>query len=99
MKLDRETELLAQDIYIRHVTNTNFQGDVMETAKLAIQQSLAFTQQWEMTQDAVQSATVQAVEQVKPIGTEKPAKDLPRDPKLGKAPVKELRARPKGEKR
>jgi len=96
MKLDRETELLAQDIYIRHVTNTNFQGDIMETAKLAIQQSLAFGQQWEVTQDAVQSATVQAVEQAKPIQTEKPAKDLRRDPKPGKAPVKELRAKAKG---
>ena len=85
MKLDRETELLAQDIYIRHVTNTNFQGDVMETAKLAIQQSLAFTQQWEVTQDAVQSATVQAVKQVKPIEAKKP--------------VKELRAKAKGQKR
>ena len=99
MKLDRETELLAQDIYIRHVTNTNFQGDIMETAKLAIQQSLAFTQQWEVTQDAVQSATVQAVDQVKPIETEKPAKDLRRDAKPGKAPVKELRAKAKGQKR
>ncbi len=99
MKLDKDTELLAQDTYIRHVTNTNFQGNVLETAKLAIQQSLAFSQQWEVTQDAVQSATVQAVEQVKPIETEKPAKDLRRDPKLSRAPVKELRAKAKGQKR
>jgi hypothetical protein len=98
MKLDRETELLAQDIYIRHVTNSNFQGDVMETAKLAIQQSLAFTQQWEVTQDAVQSATAKAVEQAKPMETEKPAKDLRRDSKPGKAPVKELRSKAKGQK-
>jgi hypothetical protein len=85
MKLDKDTELLAQDIYIRHVTNTNFQGNVMETAKLAIQQSLAFTKQWEVTQDAVQDATAQAVEQVKPIEAKKP--------------VKELRAKAKGQKR
>ncbi len=99
MKLDKDTELLAQDIYIRHVTKTNFQGDIMETAKLAIQQSIAFTQQWEVTQDAVQSATVQAVEQANPNESEKPAKDLRRNPNAGKAPVKELRAKAKGQKR
>jgi len=67
----------------------------METAKLAILQSLAFAQQWEATQDAVQSATMHAVEQVK---TEKPAKNLPPNLRPGKVPVKELRAKAKGQK-
>jgi hypothetical protein len=100
MKLDKDTYHLAQDIYLRAVTNPNYKGgSEAQTAKNSIQQSVTFFGQWEATQAQVSAAASQAVETTKPVivppkPAAKPANGNDRQ-KLAKAPAKPLRVKAK----
>jgi hypothetical protein len=103
MKLDKDTYHLAQDIYLRAVTNPNYKGgSESQTAKNSIQQSVTFFGQWESTQAQVSAAATQAVETTRPVivppkPVTKPANGGSGNDrqKLSKAPPKPLRVKAK----
>jgi cell division protein FtsN len=94
MKLDKDTYLLAQDLFIRLVTNPSYEGNDAQTAVSCIRQANAFFAQWDAMQEQVKAAATQAVETAKPAAVQ----PLPRKPngereKLSKAPAKQLRGK------
>jgi len=97
MKLDKDTYHLAQDIYLRAITNPNYKGSDAQTAKNSIQQSVTFFGQWEATQAQVTAAATQAVEATRPVivppKPAKPANGGNDRQKLSKAPAKPLRVK------
>ena len=101
MKLDKDTYHLAQDIYLRAVTNPGYKNNDAQTATNSIRQSVTFFGQWEATQAQVSAAASQAVEASKPvIVPPKPAKPANGErQKLAKAPAKPLRVKAKKSKR
>jgi hypothetical protein len=97
MKLDKDTYLLAQDIYLRNVTNPNYKGDNAKSAVEAIRSSVTFFSQWEAMQAQVAAAANHVVENSTPA----PVESLPSGikkangerQKLSEAPKKELRGK------
>ena len=95
MKLDKDTSLLAQDIYLRAVTNPNYKGDNTRTAVEAIRSSNTFFEQWEAMQQQIAAAVNHVVDNAKPVeplasGIKKANGERQ---KLSEAPKKELRAK------
>jgi hypothetical protein len=67
MKLDKDTYHLAQDIYLRAVTNPGYKNNDAQTATNSIRQAVAFFGQWEATQAQVSAAATQAVETTRAV--------------------------------
>jgi len=93
MKLDKDTYLLSQDLYIRFVTAPNYEGNDSQTAVNCIRQANAFFDQWEAMQLQLSAAAAQAMEEAKPVVQPLPRKGDNERQKLEKAPVKPLRAK------
>ena len=94
MKLDKDTYLLAQDIYLRTVTNPGYKGNVQQTAVESIRHSVAFFSQWEAMQAQVTAAANHVVENAKPEPLASGIKKANgARQKLSEAPKKELRGK------
>jgi len=99
MKLDKDTYLLALDLFIRLVTREDYKGDDGKTAVACIQRSLGFHSQWESIVDQAKNASAAAVANHKAVATPPPAaQPLPRKgdntrQTIAKAPAKPLRAK------
>jgi pyrroloquinoline quinone (PQQ) biosynthesis protein C len=95
MKLDKDTYLLAQDIYLRNVTNPNYKGDNAKSAVEAIRSSVTFFSQWEAMQAQVAAAANHVVENSTPAPVESLSSGIKKAngerQKLSEAPKKELR--------
>jgi hypothetical protein len=70
MKLDKDTYLLAQDIYLRAVTNPAYKGNDSQTAVSAIRSSVVFFEQWDAMEAQVKVAANNALQDAKPIKVE-----------------------------
>jgi hypothetical protein len=97
MKLDKDTYLLAEDIFIRLVTRQDYKGDDGKTAVDCIRRSLVFHNQWEAMVDQSKAAAAAAVANHKPVA-EPVVQPLPRKgdnarQTIAKAPPKPLRAK------
>jgi len=94
MKLDKDTYLLAQDIYLRTVTNPGYKGNDQQTAVESIRHSVAFFTQWEAMQAQVSAAANDVIENAKPESLASGIKKANGDrQKLSEAPKKELRGK------
>jgi hypothetical protein len=94
MKLDKDTYLLAQDLFIRHATAPTFKGNNLpQLATDCIRQANAFMDQWDAMQKQVAAAATQAVENARPVIQPLPRKGDAERQTLSKAPAKPLRAK------
>jgi len=98
MKLDKDTYLLALDLFIRLVTREDYKGDDGKTALDCIRRSLGFHNQWEAMVDQSKAAAAQAVANHKPVAPPPAVQPLPRKgdnarQTIAKAPAKPLRAK------
>src|SRR5258708_36109986 len=96
MKLDKDTYLLSLDLFIRRATVPGFKVEQLgQLATDAIQQSVAYHNQWDAMLAQVKTASKQAVEDAKPAP---PVQPLPRKgdnarQSIAKTPPKPLRAK------
>jgi hypothetical protein len=98
MKLDKDTYLLAEDLFIRLVTREDYKGDDGKTAVDCIRRSLVFHTQWEAIVDQSKAAAAAAVANHKPVAPPAAVQPLPRKADnarqtIAKAPPKALRAK------
>lgn len=98
MKLDKDTYLLAQDVYLRTITNPNYKGNDQQTAVQAIKSSVTFFGQWEAMQAQVAAAANNVVSNATPAPEPESLKEAIKKAngerqKLSHAPVKELRSK------
>ena len=102
MKLDKDTYLMAQDLFIRLVTVPSFKGNHAQIAVDCIKQADSFFNQWRAMEDQLRMAAAQAMVDVKPTEPKPEPKPtiqpLPRKgngerEKLQKTPAKPLRAK------
>ena len=98
MKLDKDTYLLAQDIYLRSVTNPQYKASDQQTAVQAIKSAVCFFGQWEAMQLQVQATANNVVSSATPAPAPEPLKEGIKKAngdrqRLSEAPKKELRAK------
>jgi len=105
MKLDKDTYLLAEDLFIRLTTREDYKGDDGKTAVDCIRRSMGFHIQWEAMVEQSKSAAATAVANHKPVAPPPPVQPLPRKgdnarQTIAKTPAKPLRAKlPKAKKK